>query len=75
MRKYCEKGMSGSITATGVNNTPTIPIKPVPLKKFVPLVVSSISGDFKIQAKLFDVRNFVTVTLATIFFIVKLDQF
>jgi hypothetical protein len=48
--------MSATATTT-VNNTPTIPIKQVTLKKFVPLVVSSISGDFKIQAKLFDVIN------------------
>ncbi len=42
-------------TTTAVNNTPTIPIKQVTQKKFIPLVVSSITGDIKIQAKLYDV--------------------
>ena len=36
----------------------SIPIKPVTVKKFVPLVVSTKSSDLKIQAKLYDVFYF-----------------
>lgn len=38
--------------------TPTIPIKPVTVIKFVPLVIGSTFNDQKIQAKLIDVEEF-----------------
>lgn len=37
-------------------NTPTIPIKQIPSKKFIPLVIGTPNSDLKIPAKLFDVK-------------------
>lgn len=38
-----------------LQNTPAIPIKQIPSKKFIPLVVETPNSDLKIPAKLFDV--------------------
>ncbi|RNA44553.1 hypothetical protein BpHYR1_038574, partial [Brachionus plicatilis] len=43
-------------------NTPTIPIKQIPSKKFIPLVVGTPNSELKIPAKLFDdqkIQNFI----------------